>query len=145
MTRRKNNTWRRLMQPIRRAATSSARCAAWFGPRCWRVVQRRLRRQGPTIIVDARRRQAPQSPPERAQAAESRLTTLIVSERLVRLIRTSTGPRYVVQVPERVCPIPGWRSYSLLILTHDGDPDQRLTLYERIDVPPDVPDDRRAA
>ena len=70
---------------------------------------------------------------------------VIVSEPLVRLIRTSTGPRYVVQVPEPVCPIPGWRSYSLLALTHDGDPDQRLTLYERIDVPPDVPDDRRAA
>ena len=58
MTRRKKNTWRRLMQPIRRAAASSARCAAWFGPRCWTIVQRRLRRQGPTIIVDARRRQA---------------------------------------------------------------------------------------
>jgi hypothetical protein len=70
---------------------------------------------------------------------------VIVSERLVRLIRTSTGLRYVVQVPEPVCPIPGWRSYSLLALTHDGDPDQRLTLYERIDVPPHVPDDRRAA
>ena len=47
---------------------------------------------------------------------------VIVSERLVRLIRTSTGPRYVVQVPEPVCPIPGWRSYSLLALTHGGDP-----------------------
>ena len=58
MTRRKKNTWRRLMQPILRAAASSVRCAAWFSPHCWTIVQRRLRRQGPTIIIDARRRQA---------------------------------------------------------------------------------------
>jgi len=70
---------------------------------------------------------------------------LIVSERLVRLVHTRTGPRYVVQVPQPVCPIPGWRAYALLALAPNGDSDQRLTLYERIDAPPDIPDDRRAA
>ncbi len=70
---------------------------------------------------------------------------VIVSERLVRLIRTSTGPRYVVRVPQRACPIPGWRAYALLALTPSGDPDQRLTLYERIEDPPEIPDDRQAA
>ena len=58
MTRRKKNTWRRLIERVRRAAASFARCAAWLGPRCRTVVLRRLGRQGPTIIVDARRRQA---------------------------------------------------------------------------------------
>ncbi len=33
---------------------------------------------------------------------------------LVRLIETRTGPRYVVQVPEPQCPIPGWRAYAVL-------------------------------
>jgi hypothetical protein len=58
MTRRKKNTWRRLIEPARRATASFARCAARLGPRCWTAVLRRLGRQGPTIIVDARRRQA---------------------------------------------------------------------------------------
>jgi hypothetical protein len=70
---------------------------------------------------------------------------LIISHHLVRLVHTRAGPRYVVQVPEPVCPIPGWRAYSLLALAPNGDPDQRLTLYERIDDPPQIPDDRRAA
>jgi hypothetical protein len=69
----------------------------------------------------------------------------MITNSLVRLIRTRTGPRYVVQVPEPVCPIPGWRAYSLLALAPNGDPDQRLTLYERIDAPPNAPDDRLAA
>ena len=70
---------------------------------------------------------------------------IIVSQRLVRLIYTCAGPRYVVQVREPVCPIPGWRAYSLLALRSNGDPDQRLTLYERDDDPPENPGDRQAA
>lgn len=70
---------------------------------------------------------------------------VIVNHRLVRLIHTRAGPRYVVQVPEPVCPIPGWRAYSLLALRPNGDPDQRLTLYERADEPPWDPGDRQAA
>lgn len=70
---------------------------------------------------------------------------VIVRDHLVRLIRTRTGPRYIVQVPEPACPIPGWRAYAVLALTSNGDPGQRLTLYERIDAPPDAPDDRLAA
>jgi hypothetical protein len=51
----------------------------------------------------------------------------------VRLIHTRAGPRYVVQVPEPRCPIPGWRSYAVLAFGMNGDGDQRLTLYERVD------------
>ena len=142
MTRRKKNTLRRLIESVRRAAPSFARYAAWLGQRFRSAVLRRLGPPGPTIIIDARRRQSQQhQPAERAQAAESRLTMVIVSERLVRLIPISTGLRYVVQVPEPACPIPGWRAYSLLVVTHGGDPDLRLTLYERID----GLDDHRAA
>lgn len=58
MTRRRKNIWRRLMQLIRRAAASFTRRTAWLGLRCWTIVQRRLRRHGPTITVDAPRRRA---------------------------------------------------------------------------------------
>ena len=70
---------------------------------------------------------------------------VIVSHRLVRLIHTCAGPRYIVKVPEPVCPIPGFRAYALLALRPNGDPDQRLTLYERADEPPEYPGDRQAA
>jgi RNase P/RNase MRP subunit POP5 len=58
MTRRKKNTWRRSIESVRRVAASFVRRAAWFGTRCWTIVLRRLWRQGPTIIVDARRQQS---------------------------------------------------------------------------------------
>ena len=48
-----------------------------------------------------------------------------------------------MKVPEPVCPIPGFRAYALLALTRERRPDQRLTLYERIDAPPDYPGDRQ--
>ncbi len=70
---------------------------------------------------------------------------VIIHQRLVREIHTCAGPRYIVKVPEPVCPIPGFRAYALLALSRNGDPDQRLTLYERIDAPPDIHDDRLAA
>ena len=56
---------------------------------------------------------------------------------LVRLIETRTGPRYVVQVPEPQCPIPGWRCYSVLALGPDGERPLHLTLFERIDERPE--------
>ena len=64
---------------------------------------------------------------------------------LVRLIETRTGPRYVVQVPEPQCPIPGWRAYAVLALGANGDGGQRLTLYERAEDDPETPDGQQAA
>jgi hypothetical protein len=64
---------------------------------------------------------------------------------LVRLIDTRTGPRYVVQVPEPQCPIPGWRAYAVLAFGANGNGDQRLTLYERVDDCPEAPDGPQAA
>ncbi|MDP2949775.1 MAG: hypothetical protein Q8P22_09600 [Chloroflexota bacterium] len=65
--------------------------------------------------------------------------------RLVRLIQTRTGLRYVVQVPEPQCPIPGWRAYAVLAFGPNGDGDQRLTLYERLEDGPEAPDGQQAA
>ena len=65
--------------------------------------------------------------------------------RLVRLIQTRTGPRYVVQVAESRCPIPGWRAYAVLAFGPNGDSDQRLTLYERVEDGPEAPDGAQAA
>jgi hypothetical protein len=58
----------------------------------------------------------------------------------VRLIRTSIGPRYVVQVPEPSA-IPGMLAYSVLAVGPNGDQLLRLTLYERIDGGPDGTDE----
>lgn len=63
---------------------------------------------------------------------------------LVRLIETRTGPRYVVQVPEPQCPIPGWRAYAVLAFGANGG-GQRLTLYERAEDGPEAPDEPQAA
>ncbi len=65
--------------------------------------------------------------------------------RPVRLIQTSAGPRYVVQIPEPRCPLPGWRAYAVLALGPDGDRLLRLTLYERTDGRPEEPDGPQAA
>jgi len=63
----------------------------------------------------------------------------------VRLIRTRTGPRYVVQVAEPRSPIPGMRAYSVLAVGPNGDQPLRLTLYERIDGDVEAPGGPQAA
>jgi hypothetical protein len=63
----------------------------------------------------------------------------------VRLIQTDAGPRYVVQVPEPQCPLPGWRAYAVLAVGPDGDGPLRLTLYERTDGCLEEPDGSEAA
>ena len=66
-------------------------------------------------------------------------------QRPVRLVFTRAGPRYVVQVPEPRCPIPGWRAYAVLAFGPNGDGGQRLTLYERDDGHPEMPHGSQAA
>lgn len=69
----------------------------------------------------------------------------IARRRPVRLIHTRAGPRYVVQVPEPSCPIPGWRAYAVLALGANGNGHQRLTLYERVDNRKETSDGPQAA
>lgn len=65
--------------------------------------------------------------------------------RLVRVMQTRAGPRYIVQVPEPSCRIPGWRAYAVLVVGPDSDGPQRLTLYERVDDGSEAPDGPQAA
>ncbi len=51
----------------------------------------------------------------------------------VRLVYAGTRTRYVLQVPEPDCPIPGWIAYSVLAEGLDGHRPVRLKLYERQD------------
>jgi hypothetical protein len=70
---------------------------------------------------------------------------VLAHRRLVRVIETRSGPRYLVQVPHDSCPAPGWRVYSLLALGLDGEEPVRLTLYERTDDRPEDSDGPQAA
>jgi hypothetical protein len=70
---------------------------------------------------------------------------VIDRRRLVRVMQTRAGPRYIVQVPAPSCRIPGWRAYAVLAIGPDGDGPQRLTLYERVDHRPEAPDGEQAA
>ena len=58
---------------------------------------------------------------------------VLAHRRLVRVIETRSGPRYLVQVPHDSCTTPGWRAYALLAIGLDGEQPVRLTLYERTD------------
>ena len=69
----------------------------------------------------------------------------LAQRRLVRLIQTHAGPRYVVQVPEPQCPLHGWRAYAVLAVGPNGDGPLRLTLYERTDGCLEEPDGPQAA
>ncbi len=58
MTRRKRNAWQRLLGSVQRSAASIVRLLIGTGARGGSAVWRRIRPRGPTVIVDARRRQA---------------------------------------------------------------------------------------
>ncbi len=67
------------------------------------------------------------------------------NRRPVRLVQTQAGPRYLVQVPEPQCPIPGWRAYSVVAMGPDGERPVQLTILERIDERPEDRDGPQAA
>ncbi len=62
---------------------------------------------------------------------------------LVRVVGSRT--RYVLQIPEADCPIPGWSVYSVLAEGPDSQRPVRLKLYQRCDGEPEVPDGPHAA
>ncbi len=69
--RRRKTIWSRLLRSIRAAAGRVVRACAEVGTTCWRAAVRRLRRPGPTVIVDVRRRQARRLRREVAKAART--------------------------------------------------------------------------
>lgn len=58
MTRRKKSGWRRLAQTVQFSVGSIVRLVIRLGARSGSAVWRRIRPRGPSVIVDARRRQA---------------------------------------------------------------------------------------
>lgn len=70
---------------------------------------------------------------------------VLAQRRLVRVIETRAGLRYLVQVPHDIYSTPGWRAYALLALGIDGEQPVRLTLYERTDDRPGHRDGPQAA
>ncbi len=58
MTRRKKNGWRRLLQTVQHSVASIVRLVTQMCARGCATAWRQIRGRGPTVIVDARRRQA---------------------------------------------------------------------------------------
>jgi len=58
MTRRKRRMRHRLIQIVQRSAASIERRVKWMGSRCLAAAWRTVRRQSPSVVVDARRRHA---------------------------------------------------------------------------------------
>lgn len=58
----------------------------------------------------------------------------------VRVIKTRSGPRQLVQVRQAVLVPPGWRAYAVTALgPNREDGPLHLTVYDRIDGLPDGP------
>ncbi|MBE0609468.1 MAG: hypothetical protein IH609_08815 [Dehalococcoidia bacterium] len=58
----------------------------------------------------------------------------------VRVIETRSGTRQLLQVRQAIPALPGWRTYAVTALgpRRDDEP-LHLTVYDRIDEPPDGP------
>lgn len=106
--RRRNTIWRRLMRPTRTVPGRIVRACAEVGTTCWRVALRRLRRPGPTVIVDVRRRQARRLRREvgrvartyaRALGAELPPRLLVVVQRVVYEGRQLNGLLQAFEMP----------------------------------------------
>ncbi len=123
MTRRKS-TWSRLLRSIRAATGRVLRACVASGTTCWRVAVRRLRRPGPTVIVDARRRHARRLRREVARAARTYARALgaevpprllVVVQRVVYEGRQLNGLLQAFDTPD------GSRRYALhLALSING-------------------------
>ncbi len=118
MTKRKKRGWRRLLQTIRHSMVSIVRLVMRTVTRCSVTVWRRIRAQGPSVMVDARRGQAGKlrvavrrAAREYAQGVGVELTRdlLVVVQRIVHdgrqlnaLLQAFNGPddsrRYVIYV-----------------------------------------------
>ena len=69
--RRRKTTWSRLLRSAWRVPARVVHTCVVGGTTCWRAAVRRLRRPGPMIIVDVRRRQARRLRREVARAART--------------------------------------------------------------------------
>ena len=69
--RRRKTTWSRLLRSVWRVPARVVHTCVVGGTTCWRAAVRRLRRPGPMIIVDVRRRQARRLRREVARATQT--------------------------------------------------------------------------
>ena len=69
--RKRKTIWSRLLRATRAVPGRAVRACVVAGTTCWRAAVRRLRRPGPTVIVDVRRRQARRLRREVARAART--------------------------------------------------------------------------
>ena len=69
--RRRKTTWSRLLRSVWRVPARVVHTCVVGGTTCWRAAVRRLRRPGPMIIVDVRRRQARRLRHEVSRAART--------------------------------------------------------------------------
>ena len=106
--RRRKTIWSRLLRSIRAAVARIPRAWAVAGTTCWRAAVRRLRRPGPTVIVDVRRRQARRLRREvarvartyaRALGAELPPGLLVVVQRVVYEGRQLNGLLQAFEMP----------------------------------------------
>ena len=71
MSRRRRSKWSKVMDVVRPWAGRIGRACLVATTTCWRAVKRGLRRRGPIVIVDGRRRQARRFHREVARAART--------------------------------------------------------------------------
>ena len=122
--RRRKTIWSRLLRSIRAAVARIPRAWAVAGTTCWRAAVRRLRRPGPMVSVDVRRRQARRLCREvsraartyaRALGAELPPRLLVVVQRVVYEGRQLNGLLQAFDTPD------GSRRYALhLALSING-------------------------
>lgn len=107
--RRRKTTWGRLLGSMRRWASRAWRGCSMAATMCWTAVERRVRRPGPTVIVDARRRQARRLRREvartartyaRALGAEIPPRLLVVVQRVVYEGRQLNGLLQAFDTPD---------------------------------------------
>ena len=71
MSRRRRSKWPKVMNVVRRWASRIGRAWLVTATTCWRAAKRGLRRRGPIVIVDGRRRQVRPLRREVARAART--------------------------------------------------------------------------
>jgi hypothetical protein len=107
--RKRKTTWSRLLRSVWRVPARVVLTCVVGGTTCWRAAVRRLRRPGPTVIVDVRRRQARRLRREvaragrtyaRALGAEVPPRLLIVVQRVVYEGRQLNGLLQAFDAPD---------------------------------------------
>jgi hypothetical protein len=100
VSRRRRSKWSRVVNVVRRWAGRIGRACLLAATTCWRAAKRGLRRRGPTVIVDGRRRQGRRLRREVRRAAQTYARALgvelppgllVVVQRVVHVERQLNG------------------------------------------------------